>query len=491
MSLRQRLSARSVLPWLAALFGAFVFSMWFGMNSDRDNVHPLLNQLIPAGHCACQQSTTFNCSSCLAPLYDPISSANESSQQWTFQYGRDDRNEGLHRDQCQAAFPGLFEDINRAVEFWKSRGGITRRDLDKISLRNGMARGMIYEGELRALETKAAQEDHRRKILAIFSAIHRALPLDRSDLPNIEFIFSIEDKVEDVLGNGQPLWTLGRTATEESVWLMPDFGFWAWDNPRISIGPYSEVVGRIKKREDTIPWSSKEKKLVWRGKLSFAPKLRRRLLEVAKSKPWGDVKELVWSRKDNLISMEDHCRYMFIAHVEGRAFSSSLKYRQACRSVIVAHKLQFLQHHHYLLQADGPQQNYVEVERDFSDLSQKIEELLADEARARLIADNNVRVFRERYLTKAAEACYWRELMNGWAEVFSNNDNNTRNKGDGNNGTRNNNNNNNNNSNSGGGGAQPDTADAPDTWAPDGLGVRYESFILLESKDMMLFSDRA
>lgn len=45
------------------------------------------------------------------------------------------------------------------------------------------------------------------------------------------------------------------------------------------------------------------------------------LLDTARGKKWGDVKELDWSRKANLLSIEDHCRYMFIAHVEGVLFS--------------------------------------------------------------------------------------------------------------------------------------------------------------------------
>ncbi|KLJ10407.1 hypothetical protein EMPG_14221 [Blastomyces silverae] len=454
MLLRQRYSVRVVLPCFVALFGAFVFTMWFGMNSNKDNIHPIITQLIPAGHCTCEHSTTFNCTSCLTPFDYPIRMGLEPPQ-WAFQYGRDDRNEGLSRSQCTAAFPGLFEDINRAVQYWKPRGGITRKQVNGINLRKGMARGMIYGGELYVIETRAAQDDHRRKILGIFSSIHRAISATSGSLPDIEFIFSIEDRLDDIMGSGQPLWTLGRKASEESVWLMPDFGFWAWHNPSVIIGTYSEVVEKIKKQENAIPWTMKERKLVWRGSLTFAPKLRRRLLEVARGKTWGDVKELVWSRKNNLIiSMEDHCRYMFIAHVEGRSFSSSLKYRQACRSVIVSHRLQFIQHHHYLLQAEGPRQNYVEVERDFSDLEEKMELLLRDEELAKRIADNNVKVFRERYLTKAAEACYWRELISGWGTVF----------------------------------AQTKTSGREQEVLGGGRGLRYESFILLQSKAMLEFS---
>jgi hypothetical protein len=38
-------------------------------------------------------------------------------------------------------------------------------------------------------------------------------------------------------------------------------------------------------------------------------------------------------------------------------------------------------------------------------------------AEAEKIARNSVRTFRERYLTQAAEACYWRRLIRAWREV--------------------------------------------------------------------------
>jgi hypothetical protein len=67
--------------------------------------------------------------------------------------------------------------------------------------------------------------------------------------------------------------------------------------------------------------------------------------------------------------------------------------------------------------ASGPQQNYVEVNPNFKDLEQRIKELQQGNSDAEKIAERNVVTFRERYLTPAAEACYWRRLIRGWAEV--------------------------------------------------------------------------
>ncbi|PYH97421.1 endoplasmic reticulum-resident kdel protein [Aspergillus ellipticus CBS 707.79] len=398
---------------------ACVIVIWYGVNSDRDYIHPLLTQLIPAGHCACQTSTTFQCASCLTCSHQGLVQQVNPIPAWEFQPARDEKNEGLDRTQCRTAFPGLFEDVHRGATFWKSHGALAMEDLDAIPLRFGMARAFIHRGELYVVAARSKGEDHRRKIVAVLSAIHRALVADttRALQRDIEFVFSVEDKVEDVTSSDEPIWALARTATEEATWLMPDFGFWAWENARNALGPYDQVVDRI--RLTDIPWSQKKQQLVWRGKPSFAPKLRRALMEAARDQPWGDVKQVDWGQRTNIMRMEDHCQYKFIAHVEGRSYSASLKYRQACNSVIVAHKLQYIQHHHYLLVSDGPNQNYVEVERDFSDLSDKLEPLLTNPSLAERIANNSVRTFRERYLTKAAEACYWRRLFEGYGSVWN------------------------------------------------------------------------
>ncbi|KAL5361235.1 glycosyl transferase family 90-domain-containing protein [Aspergillus floccosus] len=412
-----RLGTCMVLVFVStAIFAVMIWTIWLGVNSDKDNIHPLLNQLIPAGNCACQTSTVFQCDSCLqcsdsAPLlpsYPPTLIDHHSLST---------ENRALNESQCQAFLPGLFQDPHRARDHWKSRGGIHRFHLDKINMVDSMARVVIRDRRLYIVQTLCKGDDHRRKILGILSSIHRALASapDPTAIPDTEFIFTVEDKLEDVASPEHPLWVLARKATEEAVWLMPDFGFWSWNNGHVEtmIGPFDQVVDHIAR--DELPWDEKINKLVWRGKLSFAPKLRRTLLEAARAQPWGDVKELEWENQANFLSMEDHCKYRFIAHVEGRSYSASLKYRQACQSVMVIHKLQFIQHHHYLLVSSGPYQNYVEVERDFSDLQSKMQDLLDHPDKAQKIAENSVRVFRERYLSPAAEACYWRTLLQSWA----------------------------------------------------------------------------
>jgi hypothetical protein len=65
----------------------------------------------------------------------------------------------------------------------------------------------------------------------------------------------------------------------------------------------------------------------------------------------------------------------------------------------------------------GPKQNVVKVERDFSDLGRKMVHYVKQQQDAEAIAKRSATVFRDRYLTPAAQACYWRRLFQAWATV--------------------------------------------------------------------------
>lgn len=103
--------------------------------------------------------------------------------------------------------------------------------------------------------------------------------------------------------------------------------------------------------------------------------------------------------------------------ITGRSYSGSLKYRLLCNSVVIIHKLQWIEHYHFLLVSEGPSQNFVQVERDFSDLDEKMEYYLRNPEFAERVARNSKKIFRERYLSPAAEACYWRSLIEGYSKV--------------------------------------------------------------------------
>lgn len=258
---------------------------------------------------------------------------------------------------------------------------------------------------------------------ATLSSLNRALAAypDRKNLPDIEFVFSTDD-----FSTGQsPVWTYSKHPDEEGVWLMPDFGYWSW--PEVKVGSYKEIRQRIAdvdegdgtKYHRGLRFQDKKKQLAWRGSVGTNADVRGRLIEASRGKSWASIYEINWGDpahvKANLLPMEEYCRYMFLAHTEGRSFSGRGKYFLNCRSVLVSHNLEWLEAHHGAFISSGPDANFVEVERDFSDLDKKMGFLIDNPETAERIAENSVRTFRDRYLTPAAESCYWRHLIRKYA----------------------------------------------------------------------------
>ncbi|KAH0563439.1 hypothetical protein GP486_001991 [Trichoglossum hirsutum] len=172
---------------------------------------------------------------------------------------------------------------------------------------------MIYNGELFILDAVRVT-DHRfySRALATLHSMHRAIIASPEKLPDIEFTFNIADKVDP----SHITWAFARRAEDVNTWLMPDFGFWSWPEPHV--GGYQEVRQKMVELEQTLDsFKHKEAKLVWRGNVKTAPRLRGDLLAAASNKPWSDVQPLHWPNPENLLPMEEHCRYMFIAHTEG------------------------------------------------------------------------------------------------------------------------------------------------------------------------------
>lgn len=201
---------------------------------------------------------------------------------------------------------------------------------------------------------------------------------------------------------------------------MPDYGYWSWPEPHV--GAYSEVQLKTSLMEsfEGYSWAKKTDKLLWRGALMDLP-TRKRLMEVTKDKPWADVKELHWHDREStdadLKTIEEHCTYRYLMHVEGNSYSGRLKYLQNCASVIIAPPLKWIQHHHHLMNHTGPEQNFVQVDDGMDELQTTIDFLRNNPERAEAVARKNVETFRERYLTPAAEVCYWRALVRSWARV--------------------------------------------------------------------------
>jgi hypothetical protein len=73
--------------------------------------------------------------------------AELSDAGWEFKVERDGDNYGLTDEQCQAAFPKLFVEIEKSVEARKGNP-ISYKEYNSRELEKGMVRGIIFEGEV-------------------------------------------------------------------------------------------------------------------------------------------------------------------------------------------------------------------------------------------------------------------------------------------------------------------------------------------------------
>ena len=340
-----------------------------------------------------------------------------NSDTWEFDVVRDGDNYGLSHSQCSAAFPKLYSDVEEMVSRRSSKH-IAKADFDSIEeehVRNSI-RAMIHNGELYIISDDGLAALQSRGF-ATLHAINRALLTypDRARLPNCEFRVYAGDLAGQESG---ALWVYTKPIASDSdnLWLMPDFGMYDW--PEAMIGSYTKSRRDMRAIEEVVPWEQKTRKLLWRGFVFPEYRSRNDLLRVAQDKPWADVAvESVGEPDSHMIPMADFCRWMFVGDAMGFSWSGGAKYKHNCHSVFVSHELAWREIYTDAMVDSGPGQNWVSVRDDWSNLEETLQDLIADPVKARMIADNSVRTLRDRYLTPAAEACYWRRLIQGYASV--------------------------------------------------------------------------
>ncbi|KAI1252836.1 hypothetical protein MGN70_005042 [Eutypa lata] len=349
-----------------------------------------------------------------------------NSTEWEFIWERDERNLGLSEEQCQAAFPRQYAEIERARDWHASQGGIEEDQIklwtDEPDKAHGQIRMLIYDGDLYVVGEKQGVVD-RARYLQGGSMIYRAISAipDPSVLPNVEFTLDRMDHPNPSPQKpGRVAWGWTRHVTEDNnTWVMPDFNGWAssfWD----TVGGYRAFRERSKKY--LTPFEDKTKKALWRGQINVGQKvseIRKSLLEASKDKSWSDIEEIRWdSGLGHPVQMEEHCKWQFLIHTEGNSWSGRLRNLVNCNSAIIIHNpLNWTAHFYSVLEPDGPNQNYIAVKNDWSDLDEKMNYYLEHQDEAARIGEETERTLRNRYMTPAAEACYIRRMIYEWAKV--------------------------------------------------------------------------
>ena len=123
----------------------------------------------------------------------------EQDDKWLFDSKRDARNIGLGRAQCDAAFPDLYQEIDRAVGVWQKREHtILQEDIDITWRKDAAFQALIYDNQLRILKTKGTygNDGYRKRTLFALSQINRALlgaAAAGEKVPDAEFAVTVDD----------------------------------------------------------------------------------------------------------------------------------------------------------------------------------------------------------------------------------------------------------------------------------------------------------
>lgn len=336
----------------------------------------------------------------------------------------------MTEEECDTFFPGLYKEIDRSVDYYTEHN-MTAEYLDKVC-DDGIwthARVLIHNNKV---YLKYFQQSAFTRINSALGLLHQSVAGAREQLPNAEFCLSLND------WGSMGKFSLDRAPYLEDVWLLPDYGFYSW--PEVGIGSYTEAREKTLQVERAHPWQNKTSKLFWRGSMGVGTADRKAMFAAAEGHDWSDIKPLNWGDRQDFVSMVDHCKWKFHAFPEGITYSGRLRYLQNCKSVIVTHEPRWIQHwtHLYNPDPESPDQNIVfvpeyhgdkpgvEVEDErgqaFRDttwmrLPEVMDELLKDDKRAERIASNQWSFFRERYVSPASAACYWRKAIKKYAGV--------------------------------------------------------------------------
>ena len=272
--------------------------------------------------------------------------------------------------------------------------------------------GMLTQYQLYVVDEKIGA-CNRARTLSGLANLYRAIVAlpDPRMIPNVEFVIDVEDTPQGNAPDDRIVWAWTRPKDNEKTWLMPDFDGWAFPDP--DLGSYTSFRDRLRFFEK--PFAEKDPRAVWRGN-SHVNDIRKSLLETTSKRPWADVLDTN-AHPEHRIHMADFCSYKFPIHTEGNSWSGRLRYLQNCNSATIIHDLHWMAHYYPLLEPNGPEQNYIRVDRDWSDLEAEVNFYTAHPREAERIAANSAATFRDRYLTPAAEACYWRRMIRRWAEV--------------------------------------------------------------------------
>jgi len=254
-----------------------------------------------------------------------------------------------------------------------------------------------------------------------------------SHFTDMDLFFNVEDTTglghfNDVLFN-VPVFALTKSKNvkhglrHENIILMPCFTLWSW--PEARAGRWKGKLNSILNAGLRLKFEERTSKAFWRGIFNNEGRTWFHSLSV-KYPNLVDVQQNVWSKHDNALplvgseaytTLEDHCKFKYLLHIEGGSYSSRLKYLLLCGSTVIYDRGNHWDEYWYHLLEHN--QNVILFEkRGNEDEFKKLHEFLSkNEDKAKEIG-NQGRQLVSHYLSENAISCFWWKILDEYGKLI-------------------------------------------------------------------------
>ncbi|KAF2770864.1 hypothetical protein EJ03DRAFT_350151 [Teratosphaeria nubilosa] len=172
-----------------------------------------------------------------APVNIPIDAQVNTNPGWQYDWKRDHANYGLSSEQCDAASPDLYSEIDRAAAVWKAKK-MTPSSIEFPAIEDQGYKVMgatcrLVKGQLFIVRTRGWRDggDTRRRLVGALNQIHRALvgALGVGEIfDDVEFTVVLDDKPSWPRDSAdRAFWVFTKPTRAglqtDSTWVVPDF----------------------------------------------------------------------------------------------------------------------------------------------------------------------------------------------------------------------------------------------------------------------------
>ena len=337
---------------------------------------------------------------------------------------------------CDQLYPnhlekGLYSQLLIEMQTFSKRK-IVKEDIENMSASCANChRIQIINNTLYHVPSKTAfeYETRSRSVKTVLKLVTDTF----SNFTDMDLFFNVEDTTglghfNDVLFN-VPVFALTKSKNvkhglrHENIILMPCFTLWSW--PEARAGRWKGKLNSILNAGLRLKFEERTSKAFWRGVFNNEGRTWFHSLSV-KYPNLVDVQQNVWSKHDNALplvgseaytTLEDHCKFKYLLHIEGGSYSSRLKYLLLCGSTVIYDRGNHWDEYWYHLLEHN--QNVILFEkRGNEDEFKKLHEFLSkNEDKAKEIG-NQGRQLVSHYLSENAISCFWWKILDEYGKLI-------------------------------------------------------------------------